>query len=354
MPEMESVPSAGLVSVPGMDLVPAADWDDVVDGLGARDTYTRAAYHRLAAAAEPPGTRPVLLHHRHDGAELALPLLLRPLPDGRGWDAASAYGYGGPLGTAPRGTEAFGTALSRWAHENSVVATFLRLHPLLGNAGLVPRSAELVPLGSTVAWDVSPGRDLAAALHPHHRRAVRRAERAGTSVGIVEAPESLDRFRALYAETMRRREADAFYLFPDEYWAALHAERESLGAVVVESRLAGEPAAALLCFPEGPWLHYHLGASSDAGRAVGASHLCFLAAAVWAQSRGMTRFHLGGGTSGRPDSSLLLFKRRFDPGSELLPFSVGKMVHDPVRYTELAGTSSTSGYFPPWRRATPR
>ncbi|NEK84250.1 GNAT family N-acetyltransferase [Blastococcus saxobsidens] len=332
-----------------MDVVPDAHWDKVIGEVGPLETYLRCAYHRVSAHAEPPGTRPVLLLHSDGGAEIALPLLLRPLPDGSGWDATSAYGYGGPVGTASRATAAFGEALDRWARENRVVTTFLRLHPLVGNVALVPAGAELVSPGPTVAWDVTPGRDLAAAQHAHHRRAVARARKAGVTVRIVEAPETLDRFRELYEETMRRQRADTFYLFPDAYWAALEAERHELGVVVVEGWLDGEVAAALLCFAGGPWLHYHLGGSSDAGRTVGASHLCFLSAATWAQSRGMSRFHLGGGTAGGAESPLFVFKRRFDPGSEPLAFSVAKLVHDPARHAALAGTDSTAGFFPPWR-----
>jgi hypothetical protein len=329
--------------------VPTAEWDELVRRLGGVDTYPSAAYSRVSAELEAPGTVPVLLHHVHADGEIALPLLLRPLPDGAGWDATSAYGYGGPVargGPAPD----FGRALDDWARENGVVTTFLRLHPLLGNAPLVPTTAELVPLGPTVGWDVTAGRDLRALLHPHHRRAVRSAERAGVQVDVVR-PRSLDEFRALYDATMRRQHAADFYFFPDAYWTALLDAADPLGVVLVEARLDGALVAALLCFGDGPWLHYHLGASDDVARRVGASTRCFLAAAEWAQARGMSRFHLGGGLGADPDSSLLTFKRRFDPSTELLPFSVAKLVHDRETYARLAGTVSTAGYFPPWRRA---
>jgi serine/alanine adding enzyme len=64
----------------------------------------------------------------------------------------------------------------------------------------------------------------------------------------------------------------------------------------------------------------------------------------------MTVFHLGGGLGGSR-SPLFDFKLRFDPGTRPLPFSVAKLVHDPVRYRELTGGDSTEGFFPPWRRA---
>ena len=119
--------------------------------------------------------------------------------------------------------------------------------------------------------------------------------------------------------------------------------------MLVEGRLDGELVAALLCFRHGSRLHYHLGATDDAARSIGASHRCFVAAADWAQSHGVTDFHLGGGVGGSRTSSLFEFKHRFDVQSEPLSFHVAKLVHDRLRYRRLAGADSTSGFFPPWR-----
>ena len=341
-----------VVSVGDVHVVPVDEWDDLISRLGGLDTYTRAAYHRASAQLEVPGTEPVLLHFRRRTGEIALPLLLRPLPDGEGWDATSAYGYGGPVGGPDGGRAAFGRALDAWARANLVVSTFLRLHPLLDNSRLVPEGAELVTAGCTVAWDVSPGRDLMAAMHSHHRRAARRADRAGLDIAIVPRPSSLAGFRELYVTTMRRQQADPFFYFPTEYWDALLADSETLHPVLIEGRLDGRLVASLLCFAEGSRLHYHLGASDKAARSIGASNRCFLAAAEWAQTRGMTQFHLGGGVGGSATSSLYVFKHRYDPGSDPLPFRIAKIVHDRPLYREVAGTDATAGFFPPWRRPT--
>lgn len=338
-----------LTSVGDVRLVPGAEWDEVVARLGGLDTYTCAAYHRASALLEPRGTRPVLLHYADSDGEMALPLLLRPLPAGWGWDATGAYGYGGPLARDGRGVPGFGPALDTWARENTVVTTFLRLHPVLANAEFVPPSAELLRIGATVAWDVSPGRNLVEHVHQHHRRAARRAERAGVEVTVVRRPSSLDEFRELYEVTMRRQQAAPFFFFPAAYWEALLEDDGVLEPVLVEGRLDGELVAALLCFEHGPWLHYHLGGSSDAGRSIGASNRCFLATAEWAQSRQLTGFHLGGGVGGSASSGLFTFKQRYDLDSVPLPFHIAKIVHDTELYRELAGTTATAGFFPPWR-----
>lgn len=334
----------------GVRVIDEADWDAHIARLGITDTYSCAAYYRASALLEPEGTRPVLLAFGNEAGEVALPLLLRPLQDGAGWDATSAYGYGGPIGRGSPDIGAFGTAFNEWAKEQHLVSTFLRLHPLLNNGRLVPPAAELIDVSSTVVWDLSPDRDLRQGLHPDQRRSVRKAERAGVSITVSSRPRNLEHVQQLYAATMQRQQAEDFFYFPNAYWHALAADDQLLAPLLVEARLEGRVISALLCFVSGPWLHAHLSAGNDEARAVGASAACYLAAAEWGQSQGLTSFHLGGGLGGSTTSSLYAFKRRFDPDSRPHQFQIAKFVHDRERYRELAGTDVTDGFFPPWRR----
>ncbi|MCW2973724.1 MAG: putative GCN5-related N-acetyltransferase [Thermoleophilia bacterium] len=347
-PAEQTVPAAPLVDVGVVHVVAHDAWDDLVTRLGRDDTYLRIAYHRASVALEAPGTTPVLLHVRDQGGELALPLLLRPLPDGTGWDASSAYGYGGPVAQGRPDLTAFAAAFDAWAVANGVVSSFLRFHPLLGNARFAPPTADVIELGATVAWNVAAGRDLMADMHSHHRRVVRKAERAELEVEVLTHPADLAEFRSLYDLTMQRQQADPFYFFDDAYWQSLVSE-PGLGLVLVNGRLGGELVASLLCFADAQALHYHLGASGPEARNIGASNRCFLSAAEWAQSRGLEVFHLGGGVGAGTESPLFVFKHRYDPTSEPHPFHIAKLVHDAERYRALAGSDSTAGFFPPWR-----
>lgn len=330
-------------------LIGAGEWDSFIARLGTTDTYSCAAYHRASALLEPAGTRPALLAYADEAGEVALPLLLRPLPVGAGWDATSAYGYGGPIGRGLPNLDAFGAALNRWAEDQHVVTTFLRLNPLLDNGRLVPPKADLVDVSSTVVWDVQAGRSLIESLHPDQRRSVRKAERAGVSVTVTPRPQNLEHMKELYAATMQRKGATEFFFFPNAYWQALVTDDPLMAPLLVEAHLEDRVISTLLCFVSAPWLHAHLSAGSDKARAVGASSACYLAAAQWAQAQGLTGFHLGGGVGGSTATPLYAFKQRFDPGRPPRLFQVAKLVHDGDRFRELAGTDSISGFFPPWR-----
>jgi hypothetical protein len=287
-----------------------------------------------AATLLDPG-RPVFLH----GGHVVFAAILRDVEGGRA-DVVTPYGYGGPV-SAGGGVGTFWDEYERWCAQNGVVTSFLRFHPLHANHRLAGPRVHVEPLAGTVAWRLDDG-DPAERMHRHHRRLVRKAEGAGMEATVSIAPAELGGFVRLYEQTMERREAADYYYFPNEYWRTFEGGlRERV--VLFE---AGKDAA-LLCLAAKPWLHYHLGASSDEGRARGASHLLFLEAARWGAAQGYTRFHLGGGVGGRADS-LFGFKERFDPGS-VLEAAIGKAVHDEVAYRALAGHSGLEGYFPAYR-----
>ena len=302
-------------------------WNGLLAELGVVDVYLTREYVEASCLLEPG--RPLFLR----AGEAVLAAIMRDDPT----DVITPYGYGGPVGAG------FWEPYDDWCRENGVVTTFVRFHPLYANHRQAPASVKVELLGGTVAWRLDEEGDLVERMHRHHRRVVRKALAAGVEPAAAMAPESLGGFAHLYEETMKRQAAAGFYYFPCEYWHAL----ETALRVHVVLFEAGDDAK-LLCLASPPWLHYHLGASSEAGRKLGASTLLFLEAARWAQELGYTRFHLGGGVGGARDS-LYEFKLRFDPGGEL-EAAIGKAIHDEGAYGRLAGArADLDGFFPAYR-----
>jgi serine/alanine adding enzyme len=308
------------------EVEPAA-WDGLLEELGLADAYLRRAYVESACVLEPG--RPFLLEH--GGTVFAAIQREDPV------DVVTPYGYGGPAGGE---LAAFWPAYEGWCAGHGVVTTFIRFHPLLRNQRDATLHVE--PLAPTIGWRLTRD-DLLAGMHSKHRNAVRRAAAAG---GVVTAAEGLGEFVPLYEATMLRAGAAPFYFFAPAYWEAL--ERLGGGLVRFDALLGDEIVASALCLASAPWLHYHLGATAEAGRATGATTLLLFEAARWGQERGYERFHLGGGLGGRRDS-LHEFKRRFDPDA-LLEAAVGKAVHDEAAYRRLTGgDAGFEGFFPSYR-----
>jgi serine/alanine adding enzyme len=318
--------SAGLAEV-----APEA-WNGQLAELGLVDVYLTREYVEASCLLEPG--RPLFLR----AGKAVFAAILREEPS----DVITPYGYGGPVGGD---LQRFWRHYEDWCRATGVVTTFIRFHPLYANHGHVPPSVSVERLAGTVAWRLDEEGDLFERMHRHHRRVVRKALAAGVEATATVAPESLEAFGTLYERTMDRREAAGFYYFPAAYWRALETDlREHV--VLFE---AGKDAA-LLCLAAPPWLHYHLGASSEAGRRLGASTLLFLEAARWARELGYTRFHLGGGLRGARDP-LYEFKLRFDPGGEV-EAAVGKAIHDEAAYHALAAPGAgLDGFFPAYRAA---
>jgi serine/alanine adding enzyme len=330
--------------------VAPADWDDLLAEIELRDVYLRRDY--LESAALLGQGRPAFLHLASAGGDVVFACLVRDAGDGYA-DVGTPMGYGGPVAAGDEPPVApFFDAYEAWCAENRVVATFARFHPLLANQELAQGRWHVEQIGHSVGWRLA-GRDedgLFAGMDAHHRRVVRKARAAGVEVAAEIGAEELDGFVALYRETMRRLDAADFYYFPEEYWLHLVSKLQD-ELVRFDSYSDGELAASILCFAMPPFLHYHLGASSERGQSLGANHVLFCETAAWAAERGFTHFHLGGGVGGFEDS-LYEFKRRFDPDG-LLPATLGKAVHDPAAYRALSGVSEIgyAGFFPAYRRA---
>jgi serine/alanine adding enzyme len=332
--------SIGAVSR-GLVEVEAGRWDEVLRAAGLADVYYSRGF--VHASALLTRGAPVLLRLAGAGGDVFLACVVRGEPT----DVVTPYGYGGPAGTGARPPLAeFPAAYQAWCERRGVVSSFVVFHPLLGNAAS-PAAAGFrrSALAGTVAWPLAG--DLLTGMHKHHRRLVRRAQAAGHEVAVRRAADGLAAFAELYERTMRRARASPFYLFPPAYWEALGAE---VGIVQVEVSRDGELIAGVLGIGEPPWLHYHLGGASDAGRGTGASHLALYGLARWGQEHGFATLHLGGGVGGRADS-LLQYKLRFAPAG-LTGAWIGKAVHDMPAYLRLARADAVDwdAFFPAYRR----
>jgi serine/alanine adding enzyme len=210
------------------------------------------------------------------------------------------------------------------------VTTFVRFHPLFANHRDAPSSLRRERVKDGGTWPLQG--DPFVSMHRHHRLLIRKAKTAGIRVSVTVSPDWLDDFAALYEQTMRRLGARRFYLFSDRYWDWLTWEVAE-HSPLFEALRDGDLLASIVCFATRPWLHYHLGATSDEARRLGASHLLLYEGARFGQRNGYEQPHLGSGF-GAGGGSLLELKRRFT-SSPLLEQWFGKGVHEVQRYRDL-------------------
>lgn len=305
-------------------------WDALVDAAPTPDVYFRSGYGRAYEAAGEGRLVGV-----HAGSAL-FPLLLRELPYGEeGSDAVTPYGYGGllPLSAGSDAVADVGQ-LRDWCATNGVVSALLRLHPLLGGFEHLSEAdgVEVRRHGPTTAIDLARVEDGRLAGMSKGRKADLSVARRELEVSWDRSDEGLERFRAVYDETMRRIGAAGHYLFPAGYYRTL---AEGLGeGLGVALALRGDElvgGSLFLADRAGTFAHYHLSGTTDAGRELKAGTLLVHEGAVWAATRGCELLHLGGGTAGA--DSLYAFKRSF--GGEEHEYSFATVVAEPERYDAL-------------------
>ena len=347
-------------------------WNSLVDSAGVPDVYYRPGYVRAYGGIGHGKAVGVLVETR--AVRALFPLLLKPLntlsfaPKEPGFDAASAYGYGGLLlldgartlaGNQPSELLA---GLREWCIENQIVAAHIRLHPVLHQAnwfaGSLDEGLHLHLAGPTVAIDLRRWHSETASIATldKGRRsdlnyARRRLRITWASEGTMLG-EDLQSFRALYEARMTELEASDYYHFPTEYYSLL---AQGLGGrlEVATARLDDHPVGAALFMIDKVMAHYHLSATNDLGRNNKATTLIINAAAERVRSHGCERLHLGGGVRG--EDKLFAFKRSF--GGDLYRNSYLSLICDPPRYGRLVERrlvasdlpALRSNYFPEYR-----
>jgi hypothetical protein len=278
--------------------------------------------------------QPVYLHYQSQSEHWLHSLHLTAIPGTPYHDASAPYGYGGPLCTCddPVFVAQAWAAYTAWMQARRVVVEYIRFHPLLANqrhyGGTVLPNREVVWVDLRVP-------DLVATYAPRLRATVNKAERAGLVYAEMPlAEQSSPAFGAYYRAAMQAMGADPFFWFDDAYFAQLAASGLARLGIC---HTAGEP--------QGPWLaaalmldgagvtEYHLAATCDSGRRVGASSFVLHQAALSAGRRGRSRLYLGGGSDTLPENPLLFFKAAFS--AHRLIYHTGFHVFDRVDYEAL-------------------
>jgi hypothetical protein len=325
-------------------------WDQVVDEAPTPDVYFRPGYctaYELAGEGRLVAVR----------TETSLfPLLLRELPFGEdGCDAVTPFGHGGLLPLA-NGADlrADVDQLRDWCRANGVISCLLRLHPLLGAFEHLSETdgVDVLEHGPTSAVDLSRLRDGRLAGMSKGRKADLSAARRELEVSWEAGSDALEAFRAVYEETMVRLGAGEKYFFAQEYYRAL-ADGLGAGLGIALARRNGDVVGGslFLADPVGPFAHYHLSGTTEAGRELKAGTLLVHEGAMWASRRGCTVLHLGGGAGGA--DSVYAFKRSF--GGEERKYLLATVVADESRYGALVARRAEeadpprAGFFPAYR-----
>jgi hypothetical protein len=313
----------------------AMRWHDALPAQ--RRIATLSPAYVLADARRDASLEPVFFGYREGDAFWLHGVQRAAIPAIGGVDQQSPYGYGGPAANtsdAPfleRAWECYRAA----CREEGVLAEFVRLHPMAIDdwmyGGVVREDRQTVTIDLRVT-------DLRASFTGRCRTSLRKAQASGVTAAVASRELITGRFSDFYREAMQAIGATDFYLFGDEFFRGLQGWDK---AELLVCQREGRWLSAGLFLTDGELMEYHLSATNDEGRKLGATNVLLDAAAQLARSRGCSHLYLGGGTSAAPDNALLKFKGSFS--AQRRPFRIGFTAFQEDRYNELRTQYASAG-----------
>lgn len=346
--------------------VDASEWNLLLTSL-KHDIYHKPEYVQLSAEEEQ-GTPLAFLYRSEEGIFL-LPIMLRKIQSSLSgspepiFDAISPYGYPGPIASYSEGenTQEFfrgvADSLSTALRDRNVVSCFVRSHPILScNAEDFAPFGTVIEHGRSVSFDLRGSQDeIWRQVRNNHRRDIKKSRKSGTTIRIDSDWSAYQDFVRIYRRTMDRHGASQGYYFSERYFEKLLAMLgDSLVLCVAE--VDGVVISASLYSECNGIVQYMLSGTDDSAVFLHPLKSMLFYMQEWAQARGNSFLHLGGGLGGN-ENALFDFKAGFS--HHFHEFWTCRQIVDPDKYQMLTGkreeaagkaADDLTGVFPAYNR----
>ena len=324
------------------------EWDSVVRQAEQFDFHHTSYFHQIDNDFQSK-----LLYFKQGDSFIALPIVIRPIPDTDYYDITSVYGYAGPIfkfqddGARDSLKQFFREKFIGFCLDHNIVSVFSRLHPLIEQSDLLKGLGTVIDLNKTVAIDLTVSAD-------EQRRAYRKSlkselnqlRRKDYEVKFANSPQQTEEFISIYYETMDRVEARANYYFDKEYFFKFlnnpSFETQLLVALDRDRVIAG----AIFTF-SGKIMQYHLAGTSNDYISDTPMKLILDEARLIGNQSAATTLHLGGGVGGQDDDSLFRFKSGFS--KQFKQFSIWNYIVNEEVYQKLSAGKECANFFPLYR-----
>lgn len=309
------------------------EWDQAIDSFDKKDFYHTYDYHQACLKEKEAA---ILLYYASGDTTIAFPLLLRPINGSDYFDAASVYGYAGPLISGlNRGFnfEDWKMQLLSFFTENKIVSVFSSINPFLDHQiELLSTFGEIENLGDIVYFDLEQPQSHIKQYSKTTKRYVKR-NRDLFTIREGNSEEDAKLFMNIYYRSMDRLQADKQYYFGLHYYLEL-VKNESCDAyfVFAIANDCGKEISAAFIVRTDQIIQYHLSGTLDTYR-----HFSPVRTIIdHTRKKGIEDkyryFNLGGGVGSKNDS-LFNFKASFS--KTRTPFKVWKFIANHEVYHQL-------------------
>lgn len=337
-------------------------WDSVVRTFSNYDVYYLSGYVK---AFQLHGDGEPLLFFYDDGKVKGINVVMKrdisadkhfegKIEPNTYFDFATPYGYGGWLIEGDNDTSCLFETYRKWCKDNNIISEFVRFHPVLKNHVFSEKDYEVIPLGETVAMDLTSPDVIWQNIISKNRNMIRKAIKNGVSIYNGRSPELYRVFKEIYNATMDKDNAEEYYYFNEEFYNSILDDLPNNAQIFYAQLEDGTTIAASIMITANGRMNYHLSGSRRDYQHLAPTNLLLYKAALWGCENGYKTLYLGGGV-GSGEDSLFKFKRAFYKG-DLNRFFIGKNTYNDEKYEELLAirlaeeeSVEQSKFFPKYR-----
>jgi serine/alanine adding enzyme len=269
------------------------------------------------------------------------------------YDIISPYGYNGYLrNNNTINMDEFFNLFNGYCNNNNIISEFVRFHPLLNNISYSPSKVKILDERDTVVIKLDQEQDeMWSSFQPTCRNKIKKA--INNNIVILQDSNftNIDIFYKLYTDTMERLNANRYYYFSNQWFYSI-IDLMKYNTVLFHAYHDKEIINSAIFIFNNIYIHYYLSGSLFEKRHLAANNLLLYEVALWAKSKGIKYFNLGGGY--QPNDSLSRFKASFSPYQT--KFFIGGVVHQSQYYEYLCDLRLQTGeihqnpqYFPLYR-----
>lgn len=274
------------------------------------------------------------------------------------YDIVTPYGYGGPYIDKCINKEKllydYEKKFKKYCEENNIVAEFVRFHPLYKNyldfKEIYNSSFNRYTLATNLKDYDDP---FTSEFSKHCRKTVRQVLKEGITFKMIEnvTEADIEEFKRIYYLNMKRKEAEDYYFFDDEYFnKIMNYYHDKI--VIAESIFEGKVVAAGLYFVTDNNIHAHLSGTDTNYLYLSPAYILKYGTLLWGKEKRYNYIHYGGGTSTSLEDPLYQFKCKFAQNTKL-EFWIGKKIWNKDVYNKLCekvNVSKDEDYFPAYRK----
>lgn len=328
-------------------------WSDIVTKCTYYDFHHTQAYHKLDKE-----NRPILLSLDLEGIIIALPLIVRRIPNSEFYDCTSAYGYCGPISNfnleeiPVEHIETFRKEIVNYFKSSKIVSVFSRLHPLIKTENFFSGFGLIRNLNKTVAIDLKLSLDEQRKQYRKSNKSeLNQLRRKGYEVIEATTEEEIDCFISIYTETMLRVNAAKMYFFDKNYFSKFLSSDDFSSKLLV-AKFEGKIIAGAIFTITNTIMQYHLAGTTEDFIKVTPMKLILDEARLLGNELNLDYLHLGGGVGGSDEDPLFRFKAGFS--NYYCQYQVWELIVDSKTYDEmvLENNAVEKGSFFPLYRAT--